>query len=295
MDVEKERKVRSQIPSVALSEGGYREINGLTLEDLWALIIRRKTLLFAFFLVATFAAIAWAWSLPAIYESRAVVQIGQLSRSVQPNATQSSVESTDDLVERLKEEYGVNDVVERQLPSVDSIKVNRGAKNIITITAHGYSPSETRDFLFGVTNKLLSDHDARVTRISRLLEGRMREVQLRLKETNNQIKTLQNGVASISKTNVAAAGILTMEQGILLQQVVALEKQGAELALDLNELNMRPTQIVREPTLQLESIRPKPLLYSLLGAILGLAFGAVIALFLELRSSRRSTRISSSD
>lgn len=287
MDVETKEKTLGPISPIRFREESYRERDEFTFVDLCALAVRRRKLVLAVFLVTTLGAGFLAWLSPPVYESRAVLLVGQLVHLGQLRSASSPPESTEDLVERLKEEYKLNDVngEEREFPLVNSIKINRGAKNLITITAHGSSATDARDFLVAVTNKILTDHNIRRNRVRDLIEERMDSVQSRLNDIDSQIKILNGQIASINKTNSTAAGILTMEQSVLFQHVAALEKQRAEWAMDLTGLDMRPTQLVRVPTLLTTPVMPKPGLYVFLGAILGIVFGVLISFLAESRSA----------
>lgn len=278
MDMEIKENARQSVPSVKFQEGARRrETDEFVLVDLWALVARRKKIVLAFFLVTTLGATAWGFLSPFIYESRAVVQVGQLS------SAQSTLESPDDVVERLKEEYRLNDASEgdQQFPLVNAIKAAKGAKNIIIITARGYSAREAHDFLTNVINKLLSEHDARHKRVRELIEERLQAVRNRIIETDNQIKILNKQIVLQNEKNAIAAGILTMEQSVLLQHSTALEKYESQLAMDIHELDMRPTQIFREATLPISPIRPKRSLYIVIGIVSGLMLGVLAAFAAE--------------
>lgn len=246
----------------------------ISLIDLWVILVKRKYLIFGIFMAVLVAAAAYVYSVSPVFESRVVIQIGHVGKI-------GLLEPPKVLVQRLIEEYRVGDTTEgrRSYPLVKSIGLEKGLEDIIAITTQGHSATEAQSFLTEVTSKLLSDHKALFVEAQKQQQIILQSLDREVQETKDQMSALSQQLQTVMKSNPTTAAILTQDKANLALGIPKLEQQRSELKLAMSELQTIPTRILRSPTIPINPIKPKPLLYLLLASILGLVIG-VFAVFI---------------
>lgn len=239
------------------------------LVDVWLILRRRRTLFFIFVGVALLLAGALIQWMSPVYESRVVLQIGHVSGNI-------VLESASVLVERLTEKYRIKDGTEgpRPLPQLVSVKVNKGAPDVVTLTARAHTPEEAQAYLSGVATILQAEHDAVYQESILQQRARAAQVTLRIEQLQKHQKTLDDNAAlkSIDSTQRA---LLLQDRSKVLQEIRLFDQELAALQLGLSKLQTMPTRLLRDPTLSIRPLQPRPLLYLVLALAGGMIFGAI--------------------
>jgi len=216
---------------------------------------------------------------PEIFESRSVIQIGQMAQVVQlaqgtntaqglPTLQSLPIESPSGLVVRLKEQYRVNDSSEGAviLPLLSSVEIERGNPEILILKARAYSPAEAKAFLTGVTVELIARHD-------KLLNADRSREKNEIERLHKQIALIDKEINILGDVNGVSATFTTNQ---ILDYRLKLEEKLVSAEKRISEPYQRPTRILREPTQPVEPARNAGMIIA--GAALGgLVFGIILA------------------
>lgn len=241
-------------------------------KDFGAALMRHRGLLSSSTVAGAIAGIAISLFVPNVYESRAVVQIGEVVRGTTP------IESSEAVVERIKEEYRAIEPDGRAY--LHDLRMNRSVKEILIFTARGDSAEEAQQFLASVTGKLLDGHRTALDQLARTTNLRAVVVERRVDALNQEAAALAAQLKSVAERDVASAVILTFRRSELLNTAANLEQERAEL-ITARE-GMKPTRLITAPTLLPERVEPSRTLYAITGALSGLFVGLLLVAFLIL-------------
>lgn len=262
----------------------------IDLYELLAVLARRKKLIIAVFLAAVVAAGAVLLVTKPVYESRAVLAVGSVAQAGQKDVKTQALEDPQVLVQRLKEQYQVDDktVGARPLPRLESVTQDKKtANNIIILTADAYTAADAQRFLQDAVAQVMAQH-------KELYDTVAAEQQTRVATLRQQLQTVDRNMADLDRQAQATAGrdnslaaIMVMEQSSLQNQHQELTRQLAEAATLASPVYIKPTQVLRDATLPVKPIKPK-LWYVAIAGVLGLMLGVCAALVAEAVSGRRT-------
>jgi uncharacterized protein involved in exopolysaccharide biosynthesis len=261
--------------------GGARYIQGessyedeISLSDLIRVLVKRKKLFFGVLALVLGMALVWILLSEPVYESRSVLLIGQV-------APIGQFETVPTLVQRLKEEYKVDDNSEgrRVYPIVARVApADKGTVNAIEVVVRAHTASQAQAFLKGVVAKILQQHkrlyDIGLSQQGDLLESmeaRRTQLQAALSEARRRLIA--------SHQDAAGSGLLSLETDQLADQLSEVDQAIINQRIATSELQSRETTVIREATLPEGPVKPKPVLYLVIAVLLGLVAG-VLAVFL---------------
>ena len=133
-------------------QGAVVHEDEISLLDLWRILAKRKKLFISTLITIIATAAIWMYISKPIYESRSVLVIGKIVPGGQ-------LESSQTLMQRLRETYKVNDSSEgsRELPLVKDVGlVNKATPDAIEISVMGNSAAQSQSFLRGVIAKQIT-------------------------------------------------------------------------------------------------------------------------------------------
>jgi len=284
----------NSIPSDIKPLQPYYQDQEIDLVDLWLVLQRRRAVFFGFVLAAILLAIALIVLMPPVYESRVVVQIGHVG-GVGKDGGATPVEPPGVLVERLNEEYRVNDVSEgkREYPLIASVSVNKGQTDIVTVTARAHTVEEARAYLATVVGKVQHEHDQLWQEVTSQQHARLDLITERAQRLRQQLQSLSDTLSALKSSNPAQSAMLAQEKGKLLQEIPVLEEEQSALSLSLSRLQTLPTRLLRQPTTPTSPERPRPVLYLSLALIIGVMLGAMAVFITEfVTNARQRLRLS---
>lgn len=274
----------------------YYQDQEIDLVDLWLVLQRRRAVFFGVLLSALVIAVALIVLMPPVYESRTVIQIGHVG-GIGKEGTATPVEAPGVLVERLNEEYRVNDVTEgkREYPLVANVALNKGQTDIVTITARAHSVDDAQHFLTTVVGKVQREHEQWLQEAVKQQHARLDSLGDRITMAHQHMQALDQSIAKLKGSNPLQVTVLLQEKGKFLQELPTMEQEQALLALSLSRLQTLPTRFLREPTTPIAPERPRPVLYLALALIIGVMLGAMAVFIAEfVTNARRRMRIPSS-
>ncbi len=244
--------------------------------DLWQMLVKHKKLVLLMPVIFVLLAALYLLVTPSVFESRTVVQVGQIGRV-------GALEAPPVLVHRLREQYQVDDIgAEKEMPKISEISADKKNVNAVTIIAQDNSPEGARRYLDQTVRELLSSH-------AKLYSQVIDEQNQHLQSLNGQINAMNAHITKLSayteelrtKSPVQVA-LLAIERGKLLAEVASLENEYMALRLALSGMQTQPTRLLKEPTLPEIRAKPNRQLVLVLAVILGLMLGVFAAFVVEL-------------
>ncbi len=255
----------------------------IDLVDLWLNLARGRKLFFGVFgsvLVLTAILIV---AMPRVYESRAVLQVGTVG-------SMGVLEQPQVVVERLIQKYRVNDTrIERPYPRIESVSSKKEQADIITIVSHGRTEESAREFLKTVIAEVVAHHDQVLVENTDLLRQRLEVLGERVKQSRELLDTLGKTAEAIKNSDARSVTTLLQEKTGLARELPQLEQDLSVVRASLVSTQTYPTRLMREPTTDVDPIRPRPLLYSALGVVLA-GMAGVFSVFLSNFRSRLRER-----
>ncbi len=261
----------------------------ISLIDLWRVIAKRKRLILI--TVAVILSLVGAWLLIAkpIYESRAVLGVGQVG----------PIESPQLIVQRLREEHRVKDRSEgaQTLPAVTEVKtMEKVLANGVEIIAQAHEAQAAQHFLAEVVAKVMKRHQ-KLFDVGRAEQTKQLEaLQQEAERIEQSLALIEHRISALVGSEASLAGLLTLQKDLLVQRLPQIAQQQTTLRLAMSELQSTPTVVLRTPTLPIEPVSPKPVLYMALAGVVGLMLGIFGAFFAEfIGKTRKQLQVTSKD
>lgn len=251
------------------------------LVDLWIVLRRRQKVLYAALLLAGLVALALINLVAPIYESRAVIQVGHLSGNI-------AVEPAVVLVERLTERYRVKDGSEgpQLLPQLTAIKVNKGVPDAVTLIARGDTAEQAQLYLRAVLADLQAEHDTIYQETIRQQRERASQIESRIAMLQRHQQELGDS-AALKTIDPTQRVLLLQDRSKVLQELHGFEQELAGLKMGMSKIQTMATRTLREPTLPVRPLQPRPLLYLALALAGGMILGVIGVFLVEYLSQAR--------
>lgn len=272
---------------LAVSRRSYGELG---LPDLVRAVGTYWTVFASTVAVAVLVSAAFAFLTPPIYESRATLQIGH--RAMVPTFAQWTpmmlpIEPPETVAERLKERYHVDMPGEFQMsmPRLESVSLNRSAKDIIVLRARALRPDEAHDYLAKVVDGVLQEHHREIVAFNGTLQRQAEHIGHRITQLQSQLSSHPDGSSTRSSNRVDLAAVLALERGALLERISRLEETRVQIQRELTAAS--PTELIDGPTLPEYRVSPRRSLVLGAGTLIGLLAGAFVVIVLQ-RAHRRA-------
>jgi len=311
----------------------------IDLMDYLKVIIKRRKLILAVFLIAIVAAGLFSFLLPKVYKIDAVLEIGQVAETMIEAPSQVAEKITSEVYRIfVREKLGIP---EEKYPKIKT--ENPKDTRLIILTIESANLQQAKTILEEINNLILAEHEEKIKAKKELIkqdikttEEKIKLVESDVEKTKNKIKQIDEDIKRIEnkienaneeKKNLEAK-IEALEKVLIYQQdpgtqfalfdtkeKLANKKQEIEnLYLTINSLRrskedldvqinflktnieslnaqinalkasldeIKPTQIIKSPTISEEPVKPKPLLNIVIAAVLGLFVGVFLAFFKE--------------
>lgn len=233
-----------------------------------------------------------------VYESRTVIAIGKQPTMQQPviqAATQQPVmqaamqqptliEEPLLLVQRIKEKYRVGDTTEPGsiLPALVTVDIDKkiATNNVIVLKAHAYTPKEAQEFLNEVVTPVIDEHQKNFSELKLLQTDRLRQLQQEINDIEEENAEYTRQSRLLASQDGAMAALLLMEKNSRNNYQAQLIKQSDELKSVALDAKIRPTTILKEPTLPVSPVNSKSIMMILI-IILGIIFSLMVVLIKE--------------
>ncbi len=258
---------------------------GLDLRRQIAIVRHRLPLLIGFVLIPAIAAFALSSVQHNVYQAKATLIVGQSLSAVNPDINQLMVS------QRLSTTYAavatkrpaLEGVISKlglsQTPAQLALRVSAGAptdSTLLEITAEDEDPAQAAAIANALAEQLIATSPA--------IQGRQTEFQKSIDEdlqaTQDQINSIQAQVAKLSalpSPSPSDAATLETLQG----RLVTLRSTYASLLAYSNADASNLLTVVEPAVAPTSPVSPKPLLNTLLAAVVGLLMGTGLIAFLE--------------
>ncbi len=239
----------------------------ISLRELWEIIVKRKWVVFASTVVCLGLAVVYLLLTPTVYESKAMIQIGQVAGQPLDSGTQ--------LASRLMNQYTpVNTVqAKKQLPRLHSVMPDKAEASILILEAYGKSPQDAQQYLTQIIQKFLKHNQQRYQQIVATRQAQLKQLQAQYQGIHKTLSSTPNVHAAHSNPVV-----LYMEQAKHYDALIQLQSAmaTAENALEAN--NTRPSIQTLPPRYDPNPVAPKKALILVLAILGGLILGGFLAL-----------------
>ncbi len=265
----------------------------IDLRELFAILKKRKILIFSLTAFLTIFAIVYAFFIAKpVYEVKSMIEIGQISEK----GISKPIDDIKDVKNKLSYEYQVNLRGKKiELPRVTSISVPKGSKGILSLTIHGYSNEEATQYIRTVIKKIKKQYKAKtnayISNQKTLVNMAQNDIEENKKELHKMQKNLDDynqRIIALKSEDAALAGIYALQISQKQSDLQELRKYISELTLKKEELKlsltplmMKPTQTVGETEILDHPIKPKKKLIIVIAFIVGLTLSVFLAFFLE--------------
>jgi len=270
------------------------EEDTIDLRELWAVLRKRKRLIWFITGVVTLAALAYVLLVRPVYEVKGVVELAQIDKK--------AVQNANDLRQKLSFIYGVNTKgKKREYPIVQAITLPKKSKNLLIVTARGYNNASAKkklenviDYLSKVQNKEIDIYMQTQKKRLALTVGDLKRNQQLVPQIQEDLKNYQKKLLSISKQSAALAGIYSIEIGkkqtelnSIINKIYALKNSVNNIELSMSPLRIHKTVIVGNIEELDKPVKPKKKLIVIVSFITGLMLSIFLAFFLEFIQSER--------
>src|SRR5690625_572473 len=260
----------SSLPGTSPSPAPQDEIN---LFDLWDILVRFRWRLLTVWGLTIAAALSYLALATPVYESRAVVQIGQIGGKPLHSPTALALE--------LRERYEL-DEKDRSRPLLRRVNTEESA---LILEAEAESAEQAQAFLLQIVEELLPLQQQNYAQARSLKQNALESLELQIQRLEEQIQQLTTNTQSEVDEAVKALALL---QGSTLQaDLPVLYKQRLQLQQELAEPNSQPSRVVREPTLPRQASSPRTALTLALAVMLGGMLGSMAAFLSEFARQAR--------
>ena len=259
--------------------------------ELWSALIGRKALILAILLISLITAGLFIFFTPPVYESRAVLQIGQIGPGVQiesPAVLTKRVMVQDDM-------DGGKTAIGRVRPFIQTAFLEKDT-NLISIIARGPAPDATQEYLAQVVARVIHEHQELFDLARKEQQQSLNMLQMHGHRLNQQIAANEKEISILARQPAGADAITALrvnfaqEKSKLLEQLRLAEQRQLDLRMAMSALRSKPTTLIKAPALTADPVKPRPLLYFALAIGIGLMLGIFSALVIEFISkTRRST------
>lgn len=270
------------------------EEDTIDLRELWAVLRKRKRLIWFITGVVTLGALAYVLLVRPVYEVKGVVELAQIDKK--------AVQNANDLRQKLSFIYGVNTKgKKREYPIVQAITLPKKSKNLLIVTARGYNNASAKkklenviDYLSKVQNKEIDIYMQTQKKRLALTVGDLKRNQQLVPQIQEDLKNYQKKLLSISKQSAALAGIYSIEIGkkqtelnSIINKIYALKNSVNNIELSMSPLRIHKTVIVGNIEELDKPVKPKKKLIVIVSFITGLMLSIFLAFFLEFIQSER--------
>jgi len=266
-----------------LSEDKLSNYEEVDLMDYLKIVWKWKYLIIIGTVVCAAIAGMVSLSLPRVYETTEVIEIGRVVGSSLANvkAVKSIMESesfADEVIHTLNLNENPRHLLERI-----KVQVTNGT-NMLKISVQGKSPEEAVRIARTMANLVINDHKDKFNKLMKLQNSYKEDLARDVKKMEEEIALRMDTLESISKDpGVNIPAVILLQQGLLeaRNRLTALKGKLQSLEISLTSSNSYNTRVVAEPVAPRSAISPKVRLNILISAVLGFMVFILLSFFLE--------------
>lgn len=249
----------------------------VSLLELWQILVKRKALILACFILCLAGGAAFAFLTAPVYDASVKLRIGQ----VQGNG--GLLENAEELSSRILAQYGedVATGVKRERPFIATASVQKGVTTTVQLTAEGDTPEDAARLLDDVAKGVQKAHTT-------MFEDNLKPIAERLNSLDEQRTALQQQYADLTQLaeklkdrDSVQASLVMIERGPITTAINQQDAERLRLSQQITPPQTRPTELIGEITAPAEPSRPKKALVLALAAVLGVMGGVMLAFVAE--------------
>jgi len=292
-----------------MEENKQMEYGEIDLVDYVKVIIRRKKLITAIFLVAIVAAGVISLILPKIYETNSLILVGGIESDGRPIEDMSQIRAKVD-----NDIYGVDvrkklGISENMYPQV--MAGNPKDTNLLDITIRSSDREQAKNIIEEINIMIVNEHREKINVGKELIENKIIADENKIKSTDSDIERINNKikfieeekdnlelkVSALQKTLIyrqdpgtqfalfnTKEDLSAKKQQVedLYREITNLSSQKENINSEINSFrasmdNLKFTRVVKEPTASDKITSPRPVLNVGIAAVLGLFIGVFVA------------------
>ncbi len=240
----------------------YIEEDEIDLRELFQIIMKRKKFIIFFTMIVTICATIFAFSKTPVYEVKAILEVGSLSKNISSDISNSVIENPNNLVKRLEVIYKQNNP-QTSNTSLSSVSVIKNTVNLIEIVTQSNSNKNAKELLTSIIEDIKIRHKEKIDSYISLINTNINNLKLQKKELEDE-KNRFDGSMSV-KYN--------------------LTTKLNELALQISSNNIQETQLIGDIITNDTPIKPKKKLIVTLAFVSGLILSIFLVFFIEFINS----------
>ena len=292
-------------------EAEYDQIN---LMDYVKVLIKRKRLIFTVFLIFVIAAWVFSSYSPKVYKIDTALEVGEVEIGAIPE-TKQVIEEPAQVVGKIESDaYGILvretlSISEEEYPEIKVENPENTSLVIVAITSS--EPELAQNILKGINALIIGEHFEKIKSEKELLEKKIVLLEENINNSKKNVTRVHIKIASLKQEQqnfaakvAALQTILPFEQDPGTQfalfdakerlekkkqeiedhylEIIGLENKTNTLRGEIDTLQrkkdeIRPTAVVKQPTVSNNPIRPRVVLNILLAAVLGIFIGIFLA------------------
>ena len=242
--------------------------------------------LIAVFVLVMLAALGYLLLAKPVYESSAMVQIGQIGQANSDGEISLSyIEAPDVLIKTLGQNPEIQSEPGARLAGASYQK--KGAKNLVTVKVEAGSAEAAEAYLDKVLGAFIAKHKRMYESVMYVRQQRLGELETQLYTYEAQLKAIDAGVMDLMSSNPEQASVLLIQKSQLIQGIADSRKEIFNLKESLSEVNTSKTVIISRSGLASSPTKPKLKMVLALSVVLGLMLGFMAAFFAEFLSNAR--------
>jgi len=244
----------------------------INLKEKIIILKQQKKIIIGAFLICLAISVAMMATTKPVYESRAVIAIGQIGQQgLQGQIQQRQIEEPVLFVQRLQESNQISD----SSAFLSTVEIDKkAANNVVILKTTGNGAEETQKLLNTIVAQIVQEHD-KVYNVDLVAhQQRLAFLEQQMKNLEIEINTYSNFLSTNVNAKDPSAMLIVLEKSKAESRRMDTEKQLTEEKSTI-ELQLKPTKVFREATLPVTPIKPKPIYIT--GGIVGLLLGMMLA------------------
>jgi uncharacterized protein involved in exopolysaccharide biosynthesis len=270
------------------------EEDEIDLRDLWNVLVKRKSVIFAVMAVAILLSLAYVFTAKPVYQAKAMLQIGSINSK--------PVENAGDLKTKLSVIYHVNDKnIRHEYPYISAISVPKNSDSLLELTVRGLDNQSAEQKLESVSHEIGKKYkniiQGYIQLEMRYLEKRKNEAERLRKQIAQLANVLDDQKDLLRKLNEESstqkASAISMEYSKNLEKLSMLQgllsttmESVNSIELSLSPVNIRNTELVGEIVTYDHPVKPRKKLIIALAVVAGGMLGVFFAFWVEFINRR---------
>lgn len=248
----------------------------ISLLELWQILVKRKALIVACFVLCLAGGAAFAFLKAPVYSADVSLRIGQIG-------SVGLLENAEELAARILAQYGedVADGIERERPFITEASVQKGVITTLQLAAEGDTPEDAVRILRDVVADVQKAHTAMYADNVKPITERLNSLTEQRQALDQQYADITKLVEQLKDRDSVQASLVMLERAPITYSLNQLDTERLRLSQQLTAPQTRPTELIGEITAPSKPSKPKKALVLALAAVLGMMGGVILAFVAE--------------